>query len=182
MTINSEERSRLLFNIDDTVVHKNYGAGVVTEFRMLKRDGGKKRYCCIELVEDRGVLMIAEDQMDDEVLRPALTDFRLISRVLNKTPEELPDNHQSRQLTLKSKLRSGKARQIVQVLRDLSWREQTGHLTPTDSRLKEAAFEKIVQELALGPKLAADTARARLEEMLDKAINTHLKDAKIVAS
>lgn len=161
----------------DTIVHARYGAGEVLGFREIKRGGKVTRYVCIELAEDRGMLMIPHDQIEEDEIRPAMTDTQLIRQVMNKQPNVLADNHRSRQNAIEKQLKSGSPRQIAQALRDLCWREITAHLTQTDSRLKTDALKRLLYELALNG--AALDIREQLTRIIDQAMNKHRQAAEV---
>lgn len=161
----------------DTIVHSRYGAGEVMGFREIERDNEIKQYVCIKLAEDRGTLMIPADQVEVEEIRPAMTDTQLIRQVMNNTPTHLDDNHRARQYAIEKKLKSGSPRQIAQVVRDLSWREITDHLTQTDSRLKMDAIKRLIHELALND--GALDIREQLSGIIDQAMNKHRLAAEV---
>lgn len=171
-----------MFAAGDKIVHSRYGAGTVQNVRCIERDGQEQEYLSIELVEDRGTLLIPSDQLEDAELRPAMQDVALIRKVLRKPPEELADHHRTRQSRIESKLNSGDPRQIAQTLRDLCWREATDRLTHTDTRLKNRALKLLAEELALNPSFALQTAKQRLDNIVDKAIQAHMDSIPAEAS
>ena len=157
----------------DTVVHSRYGAGEVRGVREIERDGDTIRYVTIELADDRGTLMIPEDQFEEKDLRPAMTSLEVIREVLYKAPQALSDNHRVRQSKVEKHIKSGNPRKIAQSLRDLSWREATDRLTGTDSRLLGDAITRLAQELALHPTKTLNGVRKRLTSLIDEAIAHH---------
>ncbi|MFW5690896.1 MAG: CarD family transcriptional regulator [Chloroflexota bacterium] len=163
----------MTFESGDPVVHARYGAGQVTGVRVLDQDGEDKRYFCIELVDDRGTLMIREGKVSNDELRPALTDTRMIDEILRKEPQALSSNHRSRQGKLDKMIKSGNPRCVAQALRDLAWREATHRLTAADIRLKGEAIKKLADELALNPRLSMIEVRRRLAQLIDRAMDYH---------
>ncbi|GAB4346368.1 MAG: hypothetical protein Kow00117_23440 [Phototrophicales bacterium] len=161
----------------DTIVHARYGAGEVVGIREIKRDGKLTRYICIELAEERGMLMIPDDQTETDEIRPAMTDTQLICQVMNRTPNQLDDNHRTRQHAIEKQLKSGNPRQITQALRDLCWREITNHLTQTDSRLKTDALKRLLHELALNS--TALDIRDQLTRIINQAMNKHRQAVEV---
>lgn len=166
-----------MLEVGDAIVHLRYGAGTVTGTRTVTRDGEERLYYCIEIVNNAGTLLIPQDQIDEADLRYALGDTTLIERVMENPPEELDDKHQIRQSAIEKKLHSRNPRLIVQALRDLTWRQYTGRLTGTDKRLRDSAFEKLVNELTLSTSMAADTARDRVNHIIEDAMQHHQASA-----
>lgn len=162
-----------MFKVGDTIVHQRHGAGTVIEPRIIEHDGQKREYFCIELSGDRGLLMVPRENINEDEIRPALTDMHLIDDVFQKPPQELGNDHRVRQNTIRAKIKTRDPRQLAQALRDLSWREHTDKLTYTDSQLKDQVQRLLTQELALNPSVAPETARARLNQLVKAAITSH---------
>ena len=162
-----------MFSKGDLIVHQRYGAGTVIGIRKMERKGEERRYFCIEMVSDGGTLMIPEKRLEAADMRPALHDMKLIKEVLLKTPEELDDEHRPRQTAIEKKLDSREPRQIVQALRDLCWRQQTGKLTTTDTRLKRKAITALLDELVLNPAYTLINAREKLDTLIERAMAHH---------
>lgn len=167
-----------MFSNGDVIVHRRYGAGTVIGIRKIKREGQVRRYFCVEMVGDAGTLMIPEQSLEEDDMRPALRDMKLIKKILFKQPEELEDNHRSRQLLIEQKLDSREPRQIVQVLRDLCWRQCTGTLTTTDTRLRRKALTALLEELVLSPSFSLTQAQEKLDALIERAMAHHQALAK----
>lgn len=162
-----------MFAAGDTIVHRRYGAGTVIGIRKMERKGQERRYFCVEMIDEAGTLMIPENQIEADDMRPAITDTRLIRQVLFKTPEELTDHHRSRQTRIEEKLNTRDPRKIAQVLRDLCWRQQNSKLTATDIRLKKLALTSLIQELLLNPSFTLSKAEQRMEHLIEEAMAHH---------
>ncbi len=163
-----------MVEVGDKVVHLRYGAGTVTGRQVLKRQGKRRPHFCIELADETGTLLIPEDAIENAELRQAMQDTILIKDVMDDTPDELHDNHRTRQGFIEKKLNSGKPAQITQVLRDLSWRERTGKLTGTDRRLRKNALERLVGEIALGTSSTAEDIQVHIDGIVEDAMQQHL--------
>lgn len=166
-----------MFEPGDKVVHVRHGAGVVIETRTMTYDGKKREYFCIEMNDDRRTLMIPVENIDEEELRPAITDISLIEEVLNNEPAELDDNYRTRQANIRQKLKTRNPQKLAQALRDLVWLERTHKLTNTDTRLRDSVIQALSRELALKPSLSVANARKRLEDLVNAAITEHLDEA-----
>lgn len=165
-----------MFEPGDKVVHMRHGAGVVIEMRTMTYDGKKREYFCIEMNDDRRTLMIPVENIDEEELRPAITDMSLIEEVFYNEPAELDDNYRTRQADIRQKLKTRSPRKLAQALRDLVWLERTHKLTNTDSRLRDNVIQRLSRELALNPAISVVNARKKLEAMVNSAITEHMED------
>jgi CarD family transcriptional regulator len=163
-----------LFNIGDSVVHPKHGSGVVTKRRTLQSNSGEREYFCIELVDGRGSVMIPIDRLEEAGLREPIQDIYQVQEIMEMTPEILVDDIHARQTAIEGKISSGDAHLLIQVLRDLSWRETVLHLSPTDKKLKEGALSKILQELGLNRRLVISTIRQSIDAVIQQSMQMHL--------
>lgn len=169
-----------MFKTGDRIVHQRHGAGTVMEPRMIERDGERKEYFCIQLIGERGMLMVPAENVNTEEIRLAMLDTHLIKSILQETPEPLANDHRARQNKLKAQLKTRDPKELARALRDLCWRERTDKLTFTDAQLKDMAFRLLAQELALNPAYALDSARTQINLLIDKAMKAHLAAAAAV--
>lgn len=165
-----------MVEVGDKVVHLRYGAGTVTGQRVMRRQGKRRPHYEIRLADETGTLLIPEDAIENAELRQAMQDTRLIEDVMDAPPDELHDNHRTRQGFIEKKLNSGKPAHIAQVLRDLSWRERTGKLTGTDRRLRKNALERLVGEIALGASRTSEDIQDCIDCIVEDAMQRHLTD------
>ncbi|MEM6283901.1 MAG: CarD family transcriptional regulator [Chloroflexota bacterium] len=169
-----------MFNTGDTIVHSRYGAGKVVGKKTITLDGEERHYICIELSAGRGTLMVQPEEVNPEEVRETMDDMSLIREVFAKTPQELSDQHRSRQPKLQAKLRSNNPKKIAEALRDLMWREATNGLTETDRRIMMEARQKIIQELKISDEITEGTRK--LDEMTQKAIVKHVEKSDLTAA
>lgn len=165
-----------MLQIGEQIVHPRYGAGVVKETREITYEGETREYFCIELVGDRGIVMVQQDFLDDLDLRKEIITAELVQNILFNTPNELSTNHRTRQAKLKSAIDSGKPRKILQALRDLCWFEKLrDRLSASDLQLRKRAHRLITQELALRSTTDETLQKAalKLDRIIMQAMNTH---------
>ncbi|MGJ3237410.1 MAG: CarD family transcriptional regulator [Anaerolineae bacterium] len=165
-----------MFEPGDKVVHVRHGAGVVIETRTMTYDGKQREYFCIQMNDNRQTLMIPVENMDEDEIRPAITDMSVIEEVFHNEPAELDDNYRTRQANIRQKLKTRSPRKLAQALRDLVWLERTHKLTNTDTRLRDNLIQRLSRELALHPSMTVANARQKLEAMVNAAITDHLDD------
>lgn len=141
-----------MFQVGDTVVHPQYGAGVVTEIRERRSLGDGKRYYSIELLGQAETVVMVPVKNEKEVgLRPPIMRSRLsrLWRILRADPKLLPVDHDERYELLKEKLRGGNIFDIAEVVRDLAWRrEQKRRLTIRGKRLYDRGVNLLASEIA----------------------------------
>lgn len=164
-----------MLNIGEQIVHPRYGAGTVMETRDVTYNGETREYICIELVGDRGTVMVQADFLDEVDFRTEITSIDLIKKIMTNTPSELSKDHRTRQTNLKKKIDSGMPRQIIQALRDLCWREhqRDNGLSDSDTKLRKRAHRLIAQELALKPTRDLTSAAYALDKIILNAMKEH---------
>ena len=166
----------MTFQVGETVVHPNYGAGVITEIQERHSLGPRKRYYSIELLGDpQTTVMIALGKAESVGLRQPIPKARLsrLWRILRGEPEVLPDEHKERYAVIESKLEEGDLFQIAEVVRDLAWRrEEKRKLTMVGGRLYETSLGFLASELAGVQGSDVDTAEAQIAERLAASIGS----------
>jgi CarD family transcriptional regulator len=166
----------MAFQVGETVVHPQYGAGVITEIQERHSLGPRKRYYSIELLGDaRTTVMVPLDKEESVGLRQPIPKARLsrLWRILCGKPESLPDEHKERYAVIEDKLQEGDVFQIAEAVRDLAWRrEERRKLTQVSSRLYETGLGFIASELAGVQGSDVDTAEAQIAERLEASIGS----------
>ena len=164
----------MTFQVGETVVHPDYGAGVITEIQERRSLGPSKRYYSIELLGDpRTTVMVALDKEVSVGLRQPIPKARLsrLWRILRAEPEVLPDEHKERYAVIEGKLEEGDIFQITEAVRDLAWRrEEKRNLTTVGGRLYETGLGFLASELAGVQGSDVDTAKAQIAERLADSI------------
>jgi RNA polymerase-interacting CarD/CdnL/TRCF family regulator len=163
-----------VFKVGETVVHPKFGAGVVVELRKITYQERERSYFCIELVENRGTLMLPMEAVEEAGLRVPMPDMSLIEEVFDYAPETLNNDIHVRQAAIEAKLSSGSLVQVIQVLRDLSWRDQTIKLSYTDHKFKEQALSKLIEELMFNSTLKVSEIKSMIEQLVAAALHRHL--------
>jgi CarD family transcriptional regulator, regulator of rRNA transcription len=141
------------FQVGETIVHPDFGAGVIAEVKELRSLGEeRRRYYAIELLSQPGtVVMVALRNADQVGLRLPIPQSGLsqVWYVLRSEPRVLPSDHNERYTLIKGKLRGGDILQVAEALRDMLWRkEQKRNLTPEGKRLCDYAMSLLSGEVA----------------------------------
>jgi CarD family transcriptional regulator len=165
----------MTFQVGETVVHPDYGAGVITEIKERHSLGAGKRYYSIELLGDPGTTVMVPLVNEENVgLRQPISRTRLshLWGILRAEPQALPDEHKERYAVIEDRLQDGDIFQIAEAVRDLAWRrEAKRHLTTIGKRLYETSLEFLASELAGVLGSDVDTAEAQIAERLEASID-----------
>jgi CarD family transcriptional regulator len=168
----------MTFQVGDTVVHPNYGAGVITEIQERHSLGPSKRYYSIQLIGDEQTTVMVPLGKEESVgLRQPIPRDRLghLWGILREQPAALPEEHKARYALIEGKLQEGDAYQIAEAVRDLAWRrEEKNKLTKVGKRLYETGLGFLASELAGVQGSDVDTAEAEIAEQLEASIGRAL--------
>jgi RNA polymerase-interacting CarD/CdnL/TRCF family regulator len=166
-----------MFEQGQTVVHPNYGAGVVTEIKSLEFLGNeRKRYYSIQLLGEPETTVMVPVRDEEKVgLRPPVSESRLgrVWRVLGSDPNKLPKDHRKRHAMLSEKLDDASAIEVAEVLRDLAWRrERRNRFTIRGRRLYNRGMELLAGEVAGSQGTDVIEAKSKISEVLDESLAT----------
>ena len=111
----------MTFQVGETVVHPDYGAGVITEIQERHSLGPSKRYYSIRLLSDaQTTVMVPLGKEESVGLRQPIPKSRLsrLWRVLRGEPQALPEEHKKRYAVIEGKLEEGDVFEIAEAVRD----------------------------------------------------------------
>jgi CarD family transcriptional regulator len=166
----------MTFELGDTVVHPQFGAGEITDIQEIGAFGPSKRYYSIRLLSDvQTTVMVALDKEESVGLRRPIPKSRLsrLWRIFREQPQALPEEHKERHAVIEGKLQEGDLFQIAEAVRDLAWyREEKRPLTKAGERLYETGLGFLASELAGVEGSDVETAQAQITERLEASIGS----------
>jgi CarD family transcriptional regulator len=156
-----------MFEVGDKIVHPQHGAGVIKNIEkdVIQEFG---RYYVIELAAYNRTLMVPVDKAPVIGVR-LISGPDTMSKVLitlSGEPDSLPGNYTERQTRIGERLKKGDVFEVAEVIRDLSWRSQSKHLTTQDSGFLEQARRFLASELALVRGINFDQAMSLLNGVM----------------
>ncbi len=156
-------------SVGDQVVHPKHGAGQITGIEQLELVEGFEHYYVIEIGDNGLVVRVPIRSMEEIGVRPVMSPSRLdrVLDTLHSAPHRLSTNFKTRQARIKEKLKSNRPVKIAEVIRDLAWRKQESHLSPTDARLLNHGQEMLATEIAL----VTDAELSEARQMIRTALN-----------
>ena len=163
-----------MFREGDAIIHPVRGAGVVVCVEERQWRGSNDLYYRIELLGQPGTrLMIPVSAAETLGLRRVIPRSKLnrVWRVLCAAPKTLPSDHKKRYKLLDDKLYAGDVLQVVEVVRDMTWRQQReGRLTTMGKQRYKEGMKMLAGEIAVVQGVDLDDAetqvRARLTESM----------------
>ena len=157
-----------MFSVGDNVMHCIHGAGVITEKKEMQITDTPHCYLVIQLLGSNSTLMVPTHRAKER-LRPVSERAklrRLLTSELAGESEELDQDYRKRTKQVEDKMKSGGAKEWIEIIRDLTCREDQGLLSSSDRQLLDRAMGLVSGELALAYGLLQEEARSRLKSMV----------------
>jgi CarD family transcriptional regulator len=159
-----------MFSVGDRVIHCVHGAGIVVDKKKMQVTEKPDRYLVIDLLGSRSTLMVPTDRAEQR-LRPVskmTTLRRLLTDRLASRPDKLPKDYRKRAKQIRNKLKSGRVKRWIEVIRDLMHRDEQKPLSSGDQKLLDRAMNLVSGELALAWGIAPEKAENHLASILQR--------------
>jgi CarD family transcriptional regulator len=139
------------FSVGDKVIHPQFGPGQITGIAGSEPPDAEQRYYVIEIPR-KGLIVHTPVGMAGTLgvrLAMSASRSRRILGMLGGKPHPLPDEFRARQEQVAQMLDTGQVAQLAAVVRDLTWRQKSDHLTKKDADLLRKALDLLAAEMAL---------------------------------
>ncbi len=162
-----------MYSRGDQIIHPRYGAGTITGKKKLTFQGKTRSYHIVELVGNRGEVMIPVETATEMNIRPAIEDLTIIEEVFAKPPSQLSDDYRSRQASIQKQIQTRDPEDMAEALRDLYWREQTDKLTSVELKMKSNLIKMLSHEIAvICAETTVEKANSQLMQMLHRMVQS----------
>ena len=167
-----------MYSRGDQIVHPRYGAGTITGKKKLTFKGKSRSYHTVELVGNRGEVMIPVETAKEMNIRPAIEDLSIIEEVFAKAPAQLSDDYRSRQADIHKQIQTREPEAMAMALRDLYWREQTDKLTSVELKMKSNLIKMLSHEFAvICAETTVEKATSQLMQMLHRMVQRDVEES-----
>ena len=156
-----------MYSRGDQIIHPRYGAGTIVGKKKMTFKGKTRAYHIVELVGDRGEVMIPVEFATDMNIRPAIEDLTILEEMFAMPPTELSDDYRSRQASIQKQIQTRDPEAMATALRDLFWRERNDKLTSVEMKMKSSLMKMLSHEIAvMWPEMTVEKANSHLTQML----------------
>lgn len=157
------------YSVGDKVVHPQHGAATIQKKVKHEFDGEKRDYFLLEIATEQLTVMVPVDRVED-LIRPVIskTKSRDVLKALKGEPEEAGSNWSRWYKVLNEKMTSGDIFQVAEVVRDLSFAQQTKGISPALKRMLSKARLTLSSELAFSLEVSDEEAVKKLDRALPK--------------
>jgi CarD family transcriptional regulator len=157
-----------MFSVGDKVVHRVHGAGIIIGKKHVQITEISNRYLVLEMLGSHSTLMVPTDNAEKHLRPPSkMTTLRhLLMDILTREPSNLPKDYKERAEQIRSKLKSGKTKKWIEVVRDLTYLKEQRPLGQTDRRGLNQAMHLLTTELALVQGIEPEKAESHLTSIV----------------
>jgi CarD family transcriptional regulator len=158
------------FSVGDKVVYPHHGAAVITKKERREFDGARTEFFVLEVAIDQLVLRVPVARAAELGVRPVIskTAARKVLATFKTDPEEAGANWSRWYKLLTEKINSGDIFQVAEVVRDLTYAQQTKGISPALKRMLSKARLILASELRFALDLDEEEAMERLDRALPK--------------
>lgn len=157
------------FDVGDKVVHPHHGAAVITKKVKQEVAGEKRDYFVLEIATDQLTVFVPIDNIE-EAIRPVISKAaaRRVFQLFKEDPQEAGSNWSRWYKVLNEKMTSGDIFQVAEVVRDLTYAQQTKGISPALKRMLSKARLTLTSELQFALGIDDEEATKRLDRALPK--------------
>ena len=155
----------------DCVVHKTFGVGHITALveKEINEDEARLFY---EVHLEKATIFVPVDSEHPSPFRMLSSedDLAKFQRVLKSKPNLLDDNFRARFLSVDLKLKEGSLQAVCEVVRDLTAREHSKHLSKGDENRLQNAKDTLFKEWSVSKEISIAEAEQEIESLLLEGI------------
>ena len=157
------------FGVGDRVVHPHHGAATIVKKTRQVVDGSRKDYFELEIATDQLTVYVPIDKID-VAIRPVISQnqARKVFSLFKEEPQEAGANWSRWYKVLNEKMTSGDIYQVAEVVRDLTYAQQTKGISPALKRMLSRARLTLTSELQFALDISDEDAVKRLDRALPK--------------
>jgi CarD family transcriptional regulator len=159
---------KIKFSTGDYVVYPTHGVGRVTGIEDQEISGAKLKLIIINFEKDRMVLRVPIAKAETSGLRQLASrdEMKAAMKTLKGRSRVRRTMWSRRAQEYEAKINSGSPVLIAEVVRDLHRKEDQPDQSYSERQIYQAAFERLMRELAVVEDINEDTATEKLQSVL----------------
>jgi CarD family transcriptional regulator len=156
--------------VGDKVVYPHHGAAVITRKERVEFQGQRTDYFVLEVATDQLILKVPVFSAVERGVRPVISRVvaRKVLATFKEPPEEAGANWSRWYKLLTEKINSGDIFQVAEVVRDLTFAQQTKGISPALKRMLSKARLILASELRFALDVTEEEAMRRLDKALPR--------------
>jgi CarD family transcriptional regulator len=165
----ARSRKAPAFSIGDKVVHPHHGAAIIVKKVKQTVAGNRQDYFKLEIATDQLTVLLPVANIE-ETIRPVISknQARKVFASFKEPPQEAGSNWSRWYKVLNEKMTSGDIYQVAEVVRDLTYSQQTKGISPALKRMLSKARLTLTSELRFALNVDEEEATRKLDRALPK--------------
>ncbi len=157
------------FSVGDKVVHPQHGAAIIKDRMRQTVEGHRRDYFVLEIATDQLTVFVPVENIE-ETIRPVISrnQARKVFQLFKAEPQEAGSNWSRWYKVLNEKMTSGDIYQVAEVVRDLTYAQQTKGISPALKRMLSRARLTLSSELRFALDIDEEEASRRLDRALPR--------------
>jgi CarD family transcriptional regulator len=158
------------FKVKDKVVYPHHGAAIILKKEKNSVDGKKVDYFVLEVATDQLIVRVPVARAEELGVRPVISknQAKKVFAVFRDEPQEAGSNWSRWYKVLTEKINSGDIYEVAEVVRDLTYAQQTKGISPALKRMLSKALQILNSELRFALNISEEDAEKRIERALPK--------------
>ena len=159
---------KIKFSTGDYVVYPTHGVGKVTGLEDQEIAGAKLKLIVIDFEKDRMILRVPISKAETSGLRQLSSrdEMKAAMKTLKGRSRVRRTMWSRRAQEYEAKINSGNPISIAEVVRDLHRKEDQPDQSYSERQIYQAAFERLMRELAAVKEIDEDAATEQLQTVL----------------
>ncbi|PPR20471.1 MAG: RNA polymerase-binding transcription factor CarD [Alphaproteobacteria bacterium MarineAlpha10_Bin3] len=159
---------KIKFSTGDYVVYPTHGVGKVTGLEDQEIAGAKLKLIVIDFEKDRMILRVPISKAETSGLRQLSSrdEMKAAMKTLKGRSRVRRTMWSRRAQEYEAKINSGNPISIAEVVRDLHRKEDQPDQSYSERQIYQAAFERLMRELAVVEEIDEDAATEKLQSVL----------------
>ena len=161
-----------MYNVGEKVVHPMHGAGIVQEVRTIEVLGKKQDYYTIKMAVGGMVTSIPVDNANMVGIRDVIDKAEAKKVIETFRALEITEdgNWNKRQRENLNKLKSGDIYQVLEVLKDLMYRDKKKGLSTNERKTLSSARQIVMSELVLSEFASESDVESILNDTIEELL------------
>lgn len=163
-----------MFSIGEKIVYPLHGAGVVEAIEEKEILGKKKKYYVMRVFSGNMTVLIPVDNSEEIGVRQVIdkTEAKKVVEYFKTEPLYDDDNWNRRQRENMIKLKSGDIYKVLDVLKDLLYRDKLKGLSTSERKALVNARQIIVSELVMSEFAGTEDIELIMDSIIDGLIKS----------
>jgi CarD family transcriptional regulator len=158
------------FSVGDKVVYPHHGAAVIVKKERREFNDTRTDFFVLDVATDQLTLRVPVENAAELGVRPVISKAaaRKVFATFKDDPQEAGSNWSRWYKLLTEKINSGDIYQVAEVVRDLTYAQQTKGISPALKRMLSKARLILTSELRFALDISEEEATKRLDRALPK--------------